>query len=157
MSGKGDPFGSGGKTVIMPNPGGAPRRDPFEPLPPLSPQKAGPSPVFNPSPPPPPGHGMPQADPNDWVYERAPARPAPGQLPPGPVPEIKQTPTVDPARRIPLDVALRATEAVEFSAVNLITQAAAPLLILLGRLRLHIVDMQAVPLMAHVARSITEF
>src|SRR5262245_18321505 len=165
MSGKGDPFGSGGKTVIMPNPGGAPRRDPFEPLPPLSPQKPGPgqqqsnysSPVFNPSPPPPPGHGMPQADPNDWVYERAPARPAPGQLPPGPVPEIKQTPTVDPARRVPLDVALRATDAVEFSAANLITQAAAPLLILLGRLRLHIVDMQAVPLMAHVARSITEF
>ena len=36
-------------------------------------------------------------------------------------------------------------------------QAAAPLLILLGRLRLHIVDMQAVPLMNHVAQSITEF
>jgi len=164
MSGKGDPFG--GKTVIMPNPGGAPKRDPFEPLPPLSPQKPGQqqsnysSPVFNPSPPPPPGHGMPQADPNDWVYERAPGRPAPGQLPPGPpaaAPENDPTPEVDPSRRIPLDVALRATDAVEFSAVNPITQAAAPLLILLGRLRLHIVDMQAVPLMAHVARAITDF
>ena len=57
MSGKGDPFGSGGKTVIMPNPGGAPKRDPFEPLPPLVAAEAGPavelfsSPVFNPSPP----------------------------------------------------------------------------------------------------------
>src|SRR6185369_9872752 len=108
MSGKGDPFGSGGKTVIVPNPGGAPRRDPFEPLPPLSPQKPSPQqpnyngPVFNPSPPPPPGHGMPQADPNDWVYERPPVRPAPGQMPGGPgaptpggiggpIPEIKQT------------------------------------------------------------------
>src|SRR6478736_6771882 len=164
MSGKGYRLGSGGKTVIMPNPGGAPKRDPFEPLPPLSPQKpAQPSnyssPVFNPSPPPPPGHGMPEADPNDWVYERTPSRPAPGQLPPGPVvaAEAKPAPTVDPAQRIPLDVALRATDAVEFSAANIITQAAAPLLILLGRLRLHIVDMQAVPLMAHVARSITEF
>src|SRR4029079_7397931 len=58
---------------------------------------------------------------------------------------------------IPLDVALRATDAVEFSAVNPITQAAAPLLILLGRLRLQLVDMQAVPLMTHVARAITEF
>ena len=165
MSGKGDPFGSGGKTVIMPTPGGAPKRDPFEPLPPLSPQKPGQqsnysSPVFNPTPPPPPGHGMPEADPNDWVYERSPGRPAPGQLPPGgpPAPAAsQQTPEIDPGRRIPLDVALRATDAVEFSAVNPITQAAAPLLILLGRLRLHIVDMQAVPLMAHVARAITDF
>ena len=37
MSGKDDPFG--GRTVIIPNPGGAARRDPIEPLPPLSPQK----------------------------------------------------------------------------------------------------------------------
>ena len=35
--------------------------------------------------------------------------------------------------------------------------AAAPLLILLGRLRLYIVDMQAVPLMNHVAQEIPEF
>lgn len=38
MSGKGDPFGSGGKTVIMPTPGGGQYSRPFEPLP-LSPQK----------------------------------------------------------------------------------------------------------------------
>ena len=62
-----------------------------------------------------------------------------------------------PAHRIPLEVALRASDSVEFSAANPITQAAAPLLILLGRLRLHLVDMQAVPLMTHVARAITEF
>jgi type VI secretion system protein ImpK len=157
MSGKGDPFGSGGKTVIIPNPGGAPRRDPFEPLPPLSPQRPAQqsdfnSPVFNPTPPQ-PSRGAPAPDPNDWVYERAPAQ----QPVPGPVPDIQQAPAVEPGRRIPLEVALRASDAVEFSAANPITAAAAPLLILLGRLRLHIVDMQAVPLMGHVARSITEF
>jgi len=170
MSGKGDPFGSGGKTVIVPNPGGAPRRDPFEPLPPLSPQRQQPnynSPVFNPSPPQ-PAPAAPPADPNDWIYERTPQRPAPGQMTPaqlapgqmpqqGPVPGIQQAKSAEPARRIPLDVALRATDSTEFSAANPITQAAAPLLILLGRLRLHIVEMQAVPLMSHVARQITEF
>ena len=54
-------------------------------------------------------------------------------------------------------MALNASNTAEFSAANPITQAAAPLLILLGRLRLHIVDMQAVPLMNYVAQSITEF
>jgi type VI secretion system protein ImpK len=154
MSGKGDPFGSGGKTVIMPTPGGGPKRDPFEPLPPLSPQQQphGPSPIFNPSPPQ-PTYTPQQPDPNDWVYERAPARPMAG-----PIPQVPQAaPAVDQSYRIPLEVALRATDAVEFSAANPITAAAAPLLILLGRLRLHLVDMQAVPLMGHVAKSITEF
>jgi type VI secretion system protein ImpK len=154
MSGKGDPFGSGGKTVIVPNPGGGPKRDPFEPLPPLSPQQPQrPSPVFNPSPPQ-PSYAPAEPDPNDWVYERAPAKPMAG-----PIPQVAQAPpaAVDQSRRIPLEVALKATDAVEFSAANPITAAAAPLLILLGRLRLHLVDMQAVPLMGHVAKSITEF
>ena len=156
MSGKDDPFGSGGKTVIMPTPGGGQRRDPFEPLPPLSPQKPAQqpsynSPVFNPSPPK-PAPAMPEPDPNDWAYERPTARPAAT-----PSPQPGQPPPTDPGHRIPLEAALRASDQVEFSAANPITAAAAPLLILLGRLRLHIVDMQAVPLMAHVAQSITEF
>ncbi|MDW6026578.1 type VI secretion system protein TssL, long form [Mesorhizobium sp. BAC0120] len=153
MSGKGDPFGSGGKTVIMPTPGGGPKRDPFEPLPPLSPQQPQrPSPIFNPSPPQ-PTYTPQQPDPNDWVYERAPARPMAG-----PIPQVPQAaPAVDQSHRIPLEVALKATDSVEFSAANPITAAAAPLLILLGRLRLLLVDMQAVPLMGHVAKSITEF
>lgn len=160
MSGKGDPFGSGGKTVIMPNPGGGARRDPFEPLPPLSPQRPSQqsdysSPVFNPSPPPPPA--APASDPNDWAYQPAPPKPV---ISPalGPIPPLAQpAAVVEPARRIPLDAALRAADATEFSAANPITAAAAPLLILLGRLRQHLVDMQAVPLMGHVAKSITEF
>ena len=102
---------------------------------------------------------MPAADPNDWVYERPPAS-RPGRSAgrsAGPIPEIAQAAVQQPSHRIPLEVALRASDSVEFSAANPITQAAAPLLILLGRLRLHLVDMQAVPLMNHVARSITEF
>lgn len=60
-------------------------------------------------------------------------------------------------RKIPLEVALGARDAGRFSASNPITAAAAPLLILLGRLRLMIVEMQAVPLMDHVANSIIDF
>lgn len=154
MSGKGDPFGSGGKTVIMPTPGGG-RRDPFEPLPPLSPQKPAQqpsynSPVFNPSPPQ-AAPAMPEPDPNDWIYER------PGAKPVSPPHQGAPAPAAAPGPRIPLDAALRASDQIEFSAANPITAAAAPLLILLGRLRLHIVDMQAVPLMGHVAEQITEF
>ena len=108
MSGKDDPFGSGGKTVIVPNPGGAPKRDPFEPLPPLSPQRTQQSnyssPVFNPTPNQPTPAAAP-ADPNDWVYERAPARPptpgqavpgqlAPGQMP-GPIPGLRAVPEAE--------------------------------------------------------------
>lgn len=95
---------------------------------------------------------MPAADPNDWAYER------PGVRPVG-APPSQAAPTPAPAAgpRIPLEAALRASDQIEFSAANPITAAAAPLLILLGRLRLHIVDMQAVPLVAHVAEQITAF
>jgi type VI secretion system protein ImpK len=140
MSGKDDPFG--GRTVIIPNPGGAARRDPVEPLPPLAPQRM-PSPQADPG-----AFGAPQ--PEDWLTPRPQMRPP---LPPGGQPK----PQPQPERRIPLEVALNASNTAEFSAANPITQAAAPLLILLGRLRLHIVDMQAVPLMNYVAQSITEF
>jgi type VI secretion system protein ImpK len=139
MSGKDDPFG--GRTVIIPNPGGAARRDPVEPLPPLSPPRGV-------SPPSDAGvFGAPQ--PEDWLTPRPQMRPPSAGGPPKPPPQ--------PERRIPLEVALNASNTAEFSAANPITQAAAPLLILLGRLRLHIVDMQAVPLMNYVAQSITEF
>jgi type VI secretion system protein ImpK len=154
MSGKNDPFG-GGKTVIIPNPGGMPRRDQFEPLPPITPQRVPPLPnstVIGGSPHggSPQGFGVPQHD--DWVH----ARP---QMPPAGMPpaDTYPKPVAEPSIRIPLDVALNASDAVEFPAANPITAAAAPLLILLGRLRLHIVDMQAVPLMTHVAQSIVEF
>lgn len=62
-----------------------------------------------------------------------------------------------PAEKIPLEVALNARDGAEYSAANPILAAAAPLMILLGRLRLMIIDMQAVPLMNHVANAIREF
>jgi type VI secretion system protein ImpK len=140
MSGKDDPFG--GRTVIIPNPGGAARRDPVEPLPPLAPQRPA-------SPPADLGGAFGAPQPEDWLTPRPQMRP--------PMPAGQPKPPAQPERRIPLEVALNASNTAEFSASNPITQAAAPLLILLGRLRLHIVDMQAVPLMNYVAQSITEF
>ena len=63
----------------------------------------------------------------------------------------------EPTEKIPLEIALNARDGGEYSASNPITAAAAPLLILLGRLRLMIIDMQAVPLMTHVAQEIRDF
>lgn len=173
MSNKDDPFGSGGKTVIRPNPAGRPRQDPFRtttdappagPQPPAyAPPPAQPSPYGAPAAPPSP-YGAPYAPQpvpptpagfgagtDDWM-RGAPAQnsffPPPNQQPQTPVP---------PSERIPLEVALNARDGGEYSASNPITAAAAPLLILLGRLRLLIVDMQAVPLMNHVAQSIRDF
>lgn len=183
MSGKDDPFGSGGKTVIRPNPAGRARSDQQRPAP-------GPSPGVPPpssatiagtpySPQPPPAQGFPQApgrsphpapgspsyppyspmpgdtarygmpDPDDWMssgkanvfFPNA----GPQEAPPTPI------------EKIPLEVALNARDGGEYSASNPITAAAAPLLILLGRLRLMIIDMQAVPLMTHVAQEIRDF
>jgi type VI secretion system protein ImpK len=73
------------------------------------------------------------------------------------VPEARREAPAEPVKKIPLEVALNARDAGQFAAANPITAAAAPLLILLGRLRLMIVDMQAVPLMNHVAEAIVEF
>jgi type VI secretion system protein ImpK len=174
MSGKDDPFGPGGKTVIMPKPGGMPKREggvpPVQPVPPVSgaPRRPPPgqatviAPAFPPQPPPTaPGsswpepasaHGMPLPSQDDWMKGRPHMRP-PSHI----LPDADRPPSGQPVQRIPLEVALNARDGVEFSAANPLTAAAAPLLILLGRLRLQIVDMQAVPLMQHVARSIIDF
>lgn len=193
---KNDPFGPGGKTVIMPNPGGA-RQGGVQPLPtpgaprkpaapapnstviqPAFPQQPAPprpapvppssSPFADPASPfgapaqpaqrpvspfnPPPQYGVPQHATEDWMKGRQHMRP-PSHI----VPDQGAKPASRHVERIPLDVALNARDGIEFSAANPITAAAAPLLILLGRLRLQIVEMQAVPLMQHVGRSITEF
>lgn len=182
MSGKDDPFGSGGKTVIRPNPAGRPRSEPARPMPgsdadgaglpsnatvlgsPMPQAPRGPAPY--PYPPPqrpysPPGvaasspmpaqndaarYGMPGHD--DWMKSGS----GNAFFPAAPQPAAAQN-----AEKIPLEVALNARDGGEYSASNPITAAAAPLLILLGRLRLMIIDMQAVPLMNHVAQSIRDF
>ncbi len=167
MSGKDDPFGSGGKTVIRPNPGGAFRPDQVRPMPTPSPTPM-PAPVPQRAPPAgatmisPMGQGHAAAQRGAYG---APAAAAPENWMAGapaassvffPEQQAPAAPS-QPMRKIPLEVALNAHDAGQFSAANPITAAAAPLLILLGRLRLLIVDMQAVPLMNHVANAITEF
>jgi type VI secretion system protein ImpK len=191
MSGKDDPFGSGGKTVIRPNPAGRARPDPLRPAQGLP---AGTPPGPN-APPPasnatviasPSSFGVPTpaSSPSVWgVPPRAPY-PAPNPMPASPMPQYDsgrygmpesddwmrsgratvffpeaQAPQApaEPREKIPLEVALNARDGGEYAAANPITAAAAPLLILLGRLRLMIVDMQAVPLMNHVAQEIREF
>src|SRR5690606_29860469 len=89
------------------------------------------------------------ADSDAWMKPAAAQSFFPGAQPP-PQPQA-------PAEKIPLEVALNARDGAEYSAANPILAAAAPLMILLGRLRLMIIDMQAVPLMNHVANAIREF
>ncbi|MBI1219507.1 MAG: type VI secretion system protein TssL [Rhodobacteraceae bacterium] len=62
-----------------------------------------------------------------------------------------------PTHKISLEDALRVRAAGHSAEVNPITAAAAGLLILFGRLRSQIVDMQAVPLMTYVTEEITAF
>lgn len=62
-----------------------------------------------------------------------------------------------PTRKISLEDALRVRAAGHSAEANPITAAAASLLILFGRLRSQVVDMQAVPLMAHVTDEIVAF
>ena len=149
MSGKDDPFGSGGKTVIVPNPGGVPRPRSGRAAARRCPAAARSQPL------PTPGaqrrrrrsrrrsaSGAPQ--PNDGL--RRARTPAPGTLDAGQRrrrPSSAFFPKPAAARRRRAGArsrsksrSTRATTA-EFSAANPITAAAAPLLILLGRLRLH--------------------
>ncbi len=62
-----------------------------------------------------------------------------------------------PTRRISLDAALNARADGHSTEANPITAAAASLLILFGRLRSQVVEMQAVPLMNHVTGEIESF
>jgi len=190
MSGKDDPFGSGGKTVIRPNPAGRVRSDAQRPspLPPANPSAEGappgPAPGAAPSyTPQPPPYSTPQTPPGAPRSPYPPGAPSYPPYSPMPVPSDtarygmpgqddwmnsgrgsvffpdagKPEAPPQPKEKIPLDVALNARDGGEYSASNPITAAAAPLLILLGRLRLMIIDMQAVPLMTHVAQEIRDF
>ncbi|KRA53070.1 type VI secretion system protein TssL, long form [Devosia sp. Root635] len=148
MSDRDNPFGSGGKTVIRPNPGGAR---------PAAPQPAGwPAPApgqgFDPRVNAAPGAaagqnpGMPGQAQDDWVRMTNPAPISPD--PAGAAP---------PSQKIPLEVALNVQDRRDVPSANPIMAAATPLLVLLGRLRMMIVDVQAVPLMTNVASKIQEF
>ncbi len=164
MSDKDDPFGAGGRTVIRPRPGGAPRPasppTPARPAQPIPPPRAAPVPHPMPQPaaPAPPGqiipggHGVQHPGSDAWMAGASAGQPA--------FPDVLETdnqPIPEPANKIPLEVALNASDGADIPSANPMTAAAASLLILLGRLRLLIVEMQAMPLMTHVASSITEF
>ena len=147
MSDRDNPFGPGGKTVIRPNPGGPRPAGPAQP----SPDPAlGFDPRVNAGQPARPSGqpGMPGAPQDDWVRMATPGGLAPPQSqqvgsPAGP--------------KIPLEVALNAEEHAVVPSANPIMAAAAPLLVLLGRLRMMIIEVQAVPLMTNVANKIQEF
>ena len=62
-----------------------------------------------------------------------------------------------PQQKIPLEKALQTGVTGHAAGNNPLTAAAAGLLMLLGRLRSQVVDMEAMPLMAHVTREIEEF
>lgn len=151
MSQSDDPFGRGNKTVIRPRPGGVPDNQPASQSPFGAPNRT----VIAPQP---FGGGQPQSNPfapnnpaatsssgADWVSQHSPEFSQPQQQP------------RRPTRKIPLNVAINAHTDAEVRTANPITQAAVPLLVLLGRLRQMVVEMDAMPLMQHVARSIKEF
>ena len=195
MSGKDDPFGAGGKTVIRPNPGGggtrpAARRPAARHPPALAamaaPAGAGSARRISAA----PAAGRLPAAARRYPQQGYPQRPQPGGYNPrvnapqqgfgrgvGGMPSQEDdwyaAPTTSSSRssrntgsssrrlpeqpKIPLAVALNARDSGQIPAANPLTAAAAPLLILLGRLRLMIIDIEARPLMEHVANEITAF
>jgi type VI secretion system protein ImpK len=65
--------------------------------------------------------------------------------------------TAAPSPCVGLDMVLDASSSASFPSSNPLISAAAPLLILLGRLRLHSIDIQVAPLMNRLSRLVTEF
>lgn len=72
-------------------------------------------------------------------------------------PDKQAIPEQQPINKIPLEVALKVNNGYMVPASNALTNAAAPLLMLLGRLRMNVIDMQAVPLMEYVKEEIENF
>ena len=156
-----DPFGpGGGRTVIRPNPGGGAgggQSNIRRPSPQPFPGAPTPGQGYNPSVNGPSlyqgqqqGYGAPPPQPDDWLRGSDPNK---GLFPERNAPAAPAA----PIQKIPLAVALNARDGGPIAAVNPIVSAATPLLILLGRLRLMIIDMEAQPLMEHVASRIIEF
>jgi type VI secretion system protein ImpK len=141
MSDPGDPFGRNDKTVLRLNPGGRrPAQQATAPTAPVPPQPSGyqnPPQQFTP----PPASYTPTAAsgarPDDWF------------TPPPPPPPI---PTTGSGRALILkrDVPVAANE-------NLLLEAAGPLLLLLGRLRVSLMSANFANLMEQVAAAIEDF
>lgn len=152
MSSKDAAFDSGGKTIIRPSPDRGQR--PVESGPAsqeAQPVPAGAPTIFDPS--------FAQLPPQGWssgtvIYQGTPVTDgAPGS---GRAASPAGLPT-ESGRQVPQSVLLNAGERIEYSAANPIIAAAAPLLMLLGRLRLMVTETRAAPLAEHVAVAIKEF
>lgn len=187
MSDPKDPFGRNDKTVLRLNPGGrrpVPPPQPQAPPPPPPPAYAPPPPAYAPPPPqnygaPPQGYGAPQPPPSPYgapppppAYpqpgyqqnQQRPAYPQPGYSPaaqpgqhgdewfsppppPAPAPAGQQGGRALVLRR---DVPIAAND-------NVMLEAAAPMLLLLGRLRTSLMRANFANLMEQVADAIEEF
>jgi len=162
MSSKDDPFGPAGKTIIRANPGrkqkttlARDRPTPDSTI--LASAKTRDSTVFDPT------AGQ-QAPPDGAtgtvIYQGVPfvedAAIAADSAGPGHAgPPLRGA--VETARKTAQDALLNASDGVDYGAANPIIVAAAPLLMLLGHLRLMAVERQAEPLAEHVAELIEEF
>lgn len=156
------PVGGGQRTVI----GGAlpqtpPPAAPYSPAPPQQP-------AYQPTPQPPQGFGTSQGAADAWMGGGAPSpssTPAPGAGISGTTQDgfFPQMQTREPEQmvhtgpKIALHEALRATGLGKGGPTNPIIAAAANLLILFGRLRTQMVEMDAIPLMEHVTREMETF
>ncbi|CAN7728110.1 type VI secretion system protein TssL, long form [Mesorhizobium amorphae] len=149
MSSKDDPFGPAGKTVIR-----APRR---ERKPASTAQETGAdggqpaqvkqSTVFDP--------GVGSHAPVGWtsgtvIYQGAPPGAAGAR-------SVAGAPPVQPAPAMQQAVLIDAADSVKYAAQNPILAAAAPLLMLLGQLRLIPVEREAKPLAEHIAEAVEKF
>ncbi|MEN3793645.1 type VI secretion system protein TssL, long form [Fulvimarina sp. MAC3] len=156
-----DPFSLGNKTIIRPNPGGrrstpppGQKRPAPTPMPDAErtviadmPQRSPPGQRIAPSSPTPPRY--PGGEDADWMRQ-SPNQDAFFPQKKKPEPQAKR-------HTIPLEVALNARASGQINSDNPLMAYAAPLLILLGRLRQSVVEMQALPLMEHVAEEIRSF
>ncbi|MEL6564207.1 MAG: type IVB secretion system protein IcmH/DotU [Pseudomonadota bacterium] len=145
----------------LPPPQAAPPQQPYyPPPPPAAPPQAHP-PAQQPYPAPPPTHGYQQPHyPDPYAGQPqpgwTPATPPPdGQFPVAGAPQQPQQQRHTP--KIAFTDALRGSGLDVGSSSNPIIAAASDLLVLLGRLRTGMVEMQAIPLRDHVMREIASF
>lgn len=153
MSSKDDPSGSGDKTIIRPSSGRTPKPGAAKPVPPEpGPAEGSGATIFDPK--------AAQSPPPGWssgtvIYQGAPfaenAAAADGSYP-------QQAKSPAPAtRKVPQDVLIKAQGAIEYSSSNPIVAAAAPVLMLLGQLRLMAAETEAASLAKHLGDAIQEF
>ena len=143
MASNDDPFGRKDKTVIRPRPGGSFSTGPTAASPFDAPFGAPPPrPQTSQQPGQQSGQQPGVTGPQDWMLGQ--------RLSPDAAP-------VAPSRRVSLQAAIAARTGEDIKSANRITQAASPLLILLGRLRQQIVEVEARPLLQHAGLEITRF